>query len=310
MRRQVVAQLHEGADRGGRGVENGNAVALADAPEPAAVGTGRGAFVDHHRGAVRQRPVGDVAVSGNPAHIGGTPEHVVLAQIEHPAAGQLGVQQVTGGGMLDALGLAGGAGGVEQEQRMLGVNVLGRTFSVRGFRQFVGPKVASIVPGDLRAGVPEHDDPANTVLAVLQRLIHRGLQVHQLAATPAGVGGDHHPGFGINHAVIKRARRETTEHDRVNCADTGAGMHRDHGFRAHGHVDHHPVAARHALPAQGRPQAGDGLAQLAVAERAAFSLLALVEDGGPVRRVLYPGPQAGFAGVQFPIGKPGIVRRL
>ena len=51
----------------------------------------------------------------HPAHIGRTPEHIAVLQVEHPQAGELGIEQVAGAGVLDALGLAGGTRGIEQE---------------------------------------------------------------------------------------------------------------------------------------------------------------------------------------------------
>ena len=87
------------------------------------------AFIHHHAGAVLQRAVNDVAVAGHPADIGGAPEGVFIAQIENPFRGDVGADRVSAGGVQNAFGFAGGAGSIEQVQRMLGVQRLGRAIS-------------------------------------------------------------------------------------------------------------------------------------------------------------------------------------
>ena len=81
-RREVVAlrvlgaPLHERADRGGRGVEDRDAVPLDDRPEAVLVGEVGRALVHHARRAVRERPVDDVRVAGHPADVGRAPVDV------------------------------------------------------------------------------------------------------------------------------------------------------------------------------------------------------------------------------------------
>src|SRR3546814_20347472 len=105
---------------------------LADLPEASGIRHRRRAFVHQHRRATSERTVADVAVTGDPADIGGTPEHIVVTQIEHPLATGHGAEQIAGTRMLDALRLAGGTGGVEQEQRMFGLDPFG--FAALGLR--------------------------------------------------------------------------------------------------------------------------------------------------------------------------------
>ena len=59
---------------------------------------------------------------GDPADVGRAPEDVGRLVVEHPLHGEHRPQQVAAGGVLHALGLAGRARGVEDEQRMLGVD--------------------------------------------------------------------------------------------------------------------------------------------------------------------------------------------
>jgi hypothetical protein len=82
-----LAFAHQRADRGGRGVEDRDLVLVAHLPEAARVRIIRHAL-EHHRWSRRcERSVQHIAVAGHPAHVGGAPEHVVLAQVEHAFVG-------------------------------------------------------------------------------------------------------------------------------------------------------------------------------------------------------------------------------
>jgi hypothetical protein len=116
------AGLDQRTDGGRGGVEDVDLVVLDHLPEAAGVGEGGHAFEHDLGAAAGERAVGDVGVAGDPADVGGTPEHIVGLQVEGPLHGQDGVQQIAAGGVLHALRLAGGTGGVEQEQRMLGID--------------------------------------------------------------------------------------------------------------------------------------------------------------------------------------------
>ncbi len=83
-RRELIAELHQSADRGGRGVEDGDAMILTYFPEPAAVRVHRATLIQHHGRAGREWPVRDVAMPRDPTHVRCAPENVVLTQIENP----------------------------------------------------------------------------------------------------------------------------------------------------------------------------------------------------------------------------------
>ena len=78
----LVAPLDEGADGGGRGVEDGDLVVVDDLPEAGEVGKVGRALVHQNGGAVLQRAVDDVGVAGDPADVGRAPVDVVVAQVE------------------------------------------------------------------------------------------------------------------------------------------------------------------------------------------------------------------------------------
>ena len=121
---RLVAALHQRADRGRRGVEDVDLVLVDDVPEPRIVGVVRHAL-EHQRGrAVGERAVEDVAVAGDPADVGGAPVDVAVVIVEHVLMRHRGEHQIAAGGVQHALGLAGRARRIEDEQRILGVHVL------------------------------------------------------------------------------------------------------------------------------------------------------------------------------------------
>src|SRR5581483_12515603 len=98
-----------------------HSVFIDDGPEAVAVGKVGSAFVHERSGAVGQGPKHDVRVAGNPADVCGTPIDVVFFNVEDVAMSGGYADQVTGGSVHDALRLAGGSAGVEDEKHVLGV---------------------------------------------------------------------------------------------------------------------------------------------------------------------------------------------
>jgi hypothetical protein len=86
----------------------------------------RHAFEQQRGGAVGQRAVDDIAVASDPADVGGAPVHLARAVVEHALMGQRGIHQVAAGGVQHALRLAGGAGGIKDEQRLFGAHLFRR----------------------------------------------------------------------------------------------------------------------------------------------------------------------------------------
>jgi acetyl-CoA synthetase len=92
---------------------------LGNPPGAARVGIGGHTFVHHCRGGNGQRTVNNVGMTGNPADVRHTPVDIFWMDILYVFRSSSGIGQVTAGGMLAALGLAGGTAGVHQEQRRL-----------------------------------------------------------------------------------------------------------------------------------------------------------------------------------------------
>ena len=158
--RRPVAHPH--AD-GSRGREHQvHAVPLAQLPGDLGAGVVGHALPAEHRGAAGEGAVDDEGVPHDPADVRSAPVDVPVGDLEE-GPGQVGhSHQVPAGGVHDALGLAGGAGGVEDEQRILRVHGLWRAVDAVGLLAVVevvlalGLESEGLVPGP---GAPAvHDD--------------------------------------------------------------------------------------------------------------------------------------------------------
>ncbi len=161
----LAAPLHEHPDQRRRGVIDCDAVLFDDLEMPVLIRRVRRALVDHLGDAVGQRPVDDVGVAGDPADIGCAPIHVGLGlDVEHVVVRVGRLRQVAAGGVHDALGLAGGARRVEQEQRMLGVERLRRVLGRRRVDGVVPPQVAALGPRRVNSGAAHHQNVLDGLL--------------------------------------------------------------------------------------------------------------------------------------------------
>ena len=260
-----LALAHQCADRSRCGVEDVHLVLVDHLPEARGVGVVRHAFEHQGGGAVGQRAIDDVAVAGDPADVRGAPVDVAVVVVEHVLVGHRRAQQVAAGGVQHALGFAGGAGGVEDEQRVLGVHRLRSTVLADFAQRFVVPEVTPFDPRDLALGTLDHHHGGD-VRAVGQGLFHVLLQRDVLAAAHAFVGGDHRTAIGVVDTVAQGIRGEATEYHRVDRADSRAGQHGVGRFGDHRHVDADPVALLHAAALQHIGQAADVAVQLAVGD--------------------------------------------
>ena len=106
-------------------------------------------FVHDDRRAVGERAVDDVAVPRHPADVGGAPVDVVFLEIENPACVERRAEQIAGRRVQHALGFAGRAAGVEDEERMLAVERLRGAIGVGVGDQLVPPEIAPRLHVDL-----------------------------------------------------------------------------------------------------------------------------------------------------------------
>src|SRR5262249_47324774 len=104
-----LALTHQGAQGGWCGVEDPNIVLVDDLPEAGWVRVVRDPREEEGCGAVGERAIDDVAVSGYPADIGGAPVDLAVTVIEDVLMGHRGVDEIPAGGVKDAFGLSGRA---------------------------------------------------------------------------------------------------------------------------------------------------------------------------------------------------------
>ncbi|COV60719.1 Uncharacterised protein [Mycobacterium tuberculosis] len=106
----LTAPLHKHPDEGGGGVIDCHAVFFDDLEMPVSVGGIRRALVENLGDSVAQRAVDAVGVAGDPADVGGAPEHVaVRLDIENGAHRVATLSEIAAAGVHNAFGLAGGA---------------------------------------------------------------------------------------------------------------------------------------------------------------------------------------------------------
>ncbi len=236
-----LALAHQGADRGGRRVEDVDLMLVDHLPEAAGVGIVGHALEHQGRGAVGERSIDDVAVAGDPAHVGGAPVDVAVVIIEHVLVRHRGEDDVAAGRVQHALGFTRRTRGVEDEERILGIHRLGRALGRHLGGDLVPPDVAAGIPADLAAGVLYHQHLLHA-RAFRQRFVGVGLERHRLAATQAFVGGDDDVALAVDDTVGEAVGREAAEHDRMDGADARAGEHGVGRFGDHRQVDRDPIA--------------------------------------------------------------------
>jgi hypothetical protein len=264
------------------GVEDIDLVLVDDFPEPTDRGVVRHALEHQRRRAVGERTVDEIAVAGHPADVRGAPVDVALVIIEHVLMRHRGVDEIAAGGVDDALGRAGRARGVEDEQRILGAHLLGRTMRGDQLHRLVEPDVAVRTPADVGAGVGDDDDVLDAA-DLFQRGVDVGLERHLAPAAQALVRRDHDFRFGVFDPARQRVGREAAEDDRVDRADACAGQHRIGRLRDHRQIDGDAIALLDAMPFEHVGEMADPIEQLSVADMLGLAgIVAFPDDRGLV----------------------------
>ena len=200
-----------------------------------------------------ERAVDDERVADDPPDVRGGPVDVALADLEEGPRQVRHPHQVAAGGVHHALGLPGGARGVEDEERILRVHHLGlavdrpRVLHVVEVVLALGVQLHRRVPGPRAA--PVHDDVLHRRQAA-HRFVHRGLERERLAAPVRVVGAHHHLRARVDDARLERLRAHAAEDHRVDGADPRAGEHGHDALGHQGHVDDDAISLAHAQLAQ------------------------------------------------------------
>ena len=256
-----------------------------------------GPLAEHRRSPRDQRSVDDVAVADHPADVRGAPENVVVLHVPEVLEVVVSPHHVAAVDVLHALGLAGGAAGVEDVQRVLGVHLLGlAVHAARGHQRIEVHLAGAQRRSFIRRPLAPPDDDLLDQVQVLDSALGDAQQVHLVAPPVPHVGGDDHLGLRVGDAVAEGARAEPSVHHAVHRADAGAGQHGDGALRRQRHVDDHPVALAHAQGAQAVGEPVDQLRQPPVGERTLGAVLAQPDEGGLVPVAVGQVPVQGVLG--------------
>jgi hypothetical protein len=217
-------------------------------PPDARIGADRRALVHDGRHAGDQRAVDDVAVADHPADVRSGEHGLPLATLKDVLHRRGQRDGVAARVALHALGLAGGARGVEDVGRLGGLHPLARDVGVHVLGAQFG--VVDVAAGDagpaLVQAAIDHQHFFRRELGQLAGFVQQVLVGHGLAAAHAGVAGDDQLGLGVVDARRQGTGCEATEHHRMDGADAGTGEDGEGGFGDHRHVDQDAVTAADA----------------------------------------------------------------
>ncbi|SAG08534.1 Uncharacterised protein [Enterobacter hormaechei] len=276
-----IAFRHQRADRRWRGVENVDLMLINHLAHTRRGRPVRYAFKHQRRCAAGQRAVQQVAMTGDPAHVGGTPVDVAGMVVEDVFKGGGRINQIAAGGMQHAFRLTGGAGGIQDKQRIFRVHLFRLMLVARVFNQIAPPQVAPLVPVDFAARALEDNDVVDGFyVRVFQRFINVFLQRDTAPGAHALVSGDHQLRVRVNNAPGNRFRGEAAEDHGVDRADARAGQHSHGGFRHHWHVDRHHIAFFNALGQQHVGEAADVAMQFFIRDVFALRGIVAFPDNG------------------------------
>ncbi len=178
--------------------------------------------------------------------------------------------------------------------------------------ELVQPQVARRLERDVAAGAPVDDDVADALAAAhAERLVDDRLERQVLAAARLLVGGDHRDRAGVDDALLQRLRREAAEHDRVRRADARAGLHRDHAFDRHRHVDEDAIALPDAERLEPVGEPAHAVIELPVGDLRHRAVVGLEDDRDLVRvAVREIAVEAVVGDIELAVVEPLVERRV
>src|SRR6266446_3077366 len=252
--RFVGTSFAEHANGGGGSMENVDVEAFGDAPGAACVGELRDAFVEDTCGGESHRAVDDVGMAGDPTDVSHAPVDAFGMNVLVILGGADDVSEIAAGAVLAALGLAGGAAGIHEEERSFGVLRDGLDdLAAIVFQDIVDEEVAARGHGRIGSvfswvALPDKD--LVNLLALFRGGangdIGAGFVVDPLAVAVVAVGIDEDAAAGISGAKAAGFPAESAEDDGVDDAEPRASEHGDGQLGNHGHVDGDAVAGLEA----------------------------------------------------------------
>ena len=200
--------------------------------------------------------------------------------------------------------------GVEHEQRVLGVQRLGRAVVRRRLDRLVVEEVAAVLHVHVGAGVAHHDHRLDRGHVAEER-VHLRLDVGHLALAPGPVHRDQRLRVGELHALLHRVRREAAEHHVVGAPMRAQASMATATSGIIGRKIPTTSPGLHAAVLQHVGQALHVAQQLGVGHIALLALLAAPVEGDPVAPAgLHVAVEAVVRGVQLAAGEPLVERRL
>lgn len=302
----ITSTLQQTQSSGGD-VELSNLVLVDDIPVSREVGVGGGSLEDNSGNAEDKRGVNDVCVTSDPTNVTTTEVTVAVVNVKDVLASHGSSEKVTSGSVHDTLGLASRTGGVEKEERVLGIHGLGSDVAGPLVDLLVPPNITSLFHGDVSAGALEDETLAH-IGALLEGIVDDLLGANELTTTLAFVGSDDNSGVGVDDTVAQRIGRETSKDNRVNSTDTCASENGNECLWNHGHVDSNSVTLANTSLFEGPGDSGDLSKQLAIGNVAAiFCFISLVDDGYAVGVLERMAIDQVVRGIQLTLGEPGVV---
>ena len=234
-------------------------------------------------------------MSGDPADIGRAPESILIFKIENPLAGLHNIQEISGCGVNNALGLAGAAAGIEYEKDILCVHRLrlAHRLDIGSSHFLVIPVIAALLHNNFVARAL-HNEHFLDGRALRHRSIGAGLGGNGLAAAIVAIGGYEHCRITILDSVTQSLGAESAEHDAVDRADPGAGKHRDRQLGDHRQVYADTIALLYAMLLEYVGEFADIGIELLICKDPGLARLAFKYDSG---LVLAPGIQVAVDAV-------------
>ena len=284
---RALGRFDKRADGGGCSVKNADLVILDDLPKTTSVREGGHTFKHDLRAAQGQGAIADVGVTGHPTDVGGTPKHIVGLQVKSPFSGECSVHQVAAGAVLNTFGLAGGTRGVEQKQRVLGLDPNGFAGGRLAISNIGHPHIATSCHSHIGTSALDHQHMADAVATTqAQRLVDDGFQGQLFATTHLLVSGDDHLRAGIFDAVTQALRREAAKHHRVGCTDASTSLHGSHALDGHRDVNDDAVAFLYAQLLHRVGDLASTREQLRVGSAGDLTTIGFKNNGGLVAQTL------------------------
>src|SRR6187399_227624 len=117
----IVTPADEGADRRRGSIKNVDPILFNDFPKAIGLRPVRGALVHDNSCAIRERTIDNVAVTGDPADVGGAPKDILIANVKDVFGGAINIHEVAGSSVQNSFRFAGGAARIEKIKRMLAI---------------------------------------------------------------------------------------------------------------------------------------------------------------------------------------------